>query len=104
MTIVVTESARADLQETLRFYPAPSRSSDVLSSASERGTRHLEQWPYTGHRRRDLTRADVCFWFEEPFFFVIQIRQDTLFIIAFLHSAHNIPPLLRRRLSKKDHP
>jgi plasmid stabilization system protein ParE len=104
MTIVVTESAKADLRETLNFYRAPSRASDELSYLFARGARHLEQWPYTGHRRRDLTKADVCFWFEEPYYFVIQIRQDTLFIVAFLHSARNIPPLLRRRLIRKHNP
>lgn len=104
MTIVVTESARADLQGILSFYRAPGLASDELLSAFERGAHHLRQWPFTGHRRRDLTKADVCFWFEDPSYFVLQVKQDTLFIVAFLHSARKIPPLLRRRLGKKDHP
>lgn len=66
MTILVTESAKNDLREILTFYRAPSSASDELSFTFERGIQHLRQWPLTGHRRRDLTKADVCFWFEDP--------------------------------------
>ncbi len=100
MTIVLSESARSDLQETLTFYRAPSRAADVVSYTFERGTNHLQKWSYTGHRRRDLSKADVCFWFEEPYYLVFQIKDNTLFIVAFLHSARNIPPILRQRLRK----
>jgi plasmid stabilization system protein ParE len=100
MAIVLSESARSDLRETLSFYRAPSRASDALSYTFERGASHLEKWPYTGHRRRDLSKADICFWFEDPYYFVFQIKGDTLFVIAFLHSARNIPPILRKRLKQ----
>jgi plasmid stabilization system protein ParE len=101
MTIVVTDSARSDIREILAFFRAPSRASDELSYTFERGIQHLKQWPFTGHLRRDLTKADVCFWFEDPYYFVLQIKEDTLSIVAFLHSARNIPPILRQRLKRK---
>jgi plasmid stabilization system protein ParE len=79
MTIVLSETARCDLRDTLSFYHAPSSAADALSYTFERGARHLERWPYTGHRRRDLSKADVCFWFEDTYYFVFQIKGDTLF-------------------------
>jgi plasmid stabilization system protein ParE len=98
MRIVMSTNARADLRETLNFYRAPSQLADAFSYAFESGVRHLRQWPYTGHRRRDLVKEDVCFWFEDPFFLVIQITDETLSIIAVLHSSRDVSRILRQRL------
>ncbi len=104
MRIVMAESARADLRETLSFYRAPSHLADMFAFTFESAVQHLRQWPYTGHRRRDLTKADVCFWFEDPYFFVFHIDGNTLSIVAILHSARNVarvlPPRLRKPRSK----
>lgn len=99
--VKLSASVKADLSEALAFYRAPSRMADAVSYTSERAARHIERWPYSGHRRRDLSKADICFWFEDPYFLVFLIKGDTLFIVAFLHSARNIPPILRNRLKRK---
>jgi plasmid stabilization system protein ParE len=100
MRIVLSETAKTDIQETLSFYRAPSQLADVFSYTFEAGARHLEQWPYTGHRRRDLTKADVCFWFEDPYLLIFQISGETLSIVAILHSSRNVVRILRQRLRK----
>lgn len=97
MRFVITDTARADVLETMTYYRAPSQTADALSSVFYSGIRHLRKWPYTGHRRRDLTKEDVCFWFEAPYLFVIKIEDDVFFVVAVLHSSRNVARVLRQR-------
>ena len=98
MTVRFTETAEDDLRANLDFYQAPSSAGDGFNALVRRAVGHLATWPFTGHRRRDLTKRDVCFWTEDPFYFVVSISNDTLTIVAVLHASRNVASLLRKRL------
>lgn len=100
MQIVLAENARADLHEILVYYRAPSHMGDEFNALFASAVTHLERWPYTGHRRRDLTAADVCFWYEAPHYFVFQISNEQHSIAAILHSSRNVARVLRQRFRK----
>lgn len=93
----IADAAFADVQEILYFYRAPSALGDAFNRDIQDAISHLRQWPYTGHRRRDLTSKDVCFWFFAPYFLVVQVQDDFLSIVAVLHSSRNIARVLRKR-------
>jgi plasmid stabilization system protein ParE len=97
MRLVLALTARKDIQEIMTYYRAPSRMGDEFNALFAVAVEHLGRWPYTGHRRRDLTKADVCFWFEEPYLFAFQINGDQLSIAAILHSSQNVARILQQR-------
>lgn len=101
MRVEVTAAASADIRETMRFFAAPSRKADEFSVTVHSALAHLKQWPYTGHRRRDLTQDDVCFWTEDAYLFVLKIENNILWIVAVLHSKRNVARLLRQRFSAR---
>jgi plasmid stabilization system protein ParE len=101
MQVEFTATAEEDLMETLHFYRAPSAMGDSFNAMVADVVAYLTQWPYTGHRRRDLTREDVCFWTENPYLFVLQIRGEVLTIVAVLHASRNVARILRKRLQAK---
>jgi len=101
MQVEFTATAEEDVIETLHFYCAPSAMGDSFNTMVADVVRYLTEWPYTGHRRRDLTREDVCFWTENPYLFVLQIRGEVLTIVAVLHSSRNVARILRKRLQAK---
>ncbi len=98
MRVELAEAATEDVEQTLLFYKAPSQPADLFSSAFESATLHLRLWPYTGHRRRDLTQEDVCFFAADPYLIVFRIRRYLLSIVAVLHASRNTARILRRRL------
>ena len=97
MRVTVSHTARRDIQQTLVYYRAPSQMGDEFDALFHEAVEHLRQWPYTGHRRRDLTTADVCFWFEDPYFFVFRVVSEELSLAAILHSSRNVAEILRHR-------
>lgn len=62
MTIVVTESARDDLRETLFFYRAPSRASEELSSSSSVASVISINGPSLA-TAAGTSPKPMCFWF-----------------------------------------
>jgi len=100
MQVRFAETAERDLIETLAYYQAPSAMGDGFNAVIALAIKHLTEWPYTGHRRRDLTKANVCFWFEDPYLLVFQVSGETLSIVAVLHSSRNVARILRQRLRK----
>jgi plasmid stabilization system protein ParE len=97
----VAEAAKADVSGTLAFHNAPSRHSALFSLALSQAIRHLSQWPKTGHRRRDLTSQDLCFWTFDDYYIVFRLRTDLLSIVAILHTSRNVARILRSRLRKQ---
>jgi len=93
----IADAAFADVAEILQFYRAPSALGDTFNRDLGGAIHHLRQWPYTGHRRRDLTKKDVCFWFFDPYFLVVRVGDDLLSIVAVLHSSRHIARILRKR-------
>jgi hypothetical protein len=93
-------TAEQDMVETLSFYRAPSAMGDAFNATVAETVEHLHEWPYTVHRRRDLTDKDVCFWHESNYLFVLAIREEVLNIIAVLHASRNIAHILRKRLKQ----
>jgi len=59
MDLVFAHSARADVQEILAFYHAPSASAGEFGVLIQAAGKHLSQFPYTGHRRRDLEQISA---------------------------------------------
>ena len=100
MQVRFAETAERDVIETLAYYQAPSAMGDGFNAIIAIAIKYLAAWPFTGHRRRDLTKADVCFWFEDPYLLVFQINGETLSIVAVLHSSRNVVRILRQRLRK----
>jgi plasmid stabilization system protein ParE len=100
MRVRFTDSAEQDLLETLAFYRAPSAMGDHFNVIVAATVEYLAQWPYTGHRRRDLTAKDVCFWHESNYLFVLAIRGEQLTIVAVLHASRNIARILKKRLKQ----
>ncbi len=100
MLVRVTETAEQDILETLHFFRAPSAMGDSFQALVAEAGRHLRQWPYTGHRRPDLTDKDVCFWTEGNYLFVLAIRGEELSILAVLHSKRDVAKILRKRLRR----
>lgn len=96
----IAEAAKADVKETLSFYRAPSRLGDEFSSNLRMAITHVRAWPNTGHRRRDLTKEDVCFWTFEPYYLVIQVSDQLLSVVAVLHTSRNIARILKGRLKR----
>src|SRR5665213_2853348 len=100
MRVLFTATAEQDLIETLTFFRAPSAMGDDFNATVAFAVAHLRQWPYTGHRRRDLTRRDVCFWYEKPYLVAIQISGETLTIVAVLHGSRDMSRVLKKRFKK----
>ena len=100
MRIVVSDTAKQDLVETLHFLNAPSARGKVFNDTVDEALRHLRRWPYTGHRRRELTKRDVCFWTEGDYHFVLSIRDEVLTVIAVLNAKRDIARILRKRLKR----
>ena len=94
----VAQAALEDISDILSYYGAPSSAADAFSDGFTDQVQHLRQWPYTGHRRRDLTGTDVCFWQFDPYLIVFNIQDELLSVVAVLHSARNIRKILRKRL------
>jgi plasmid stabilization system protein ParE len=101
MQVEFTATAEEDVVETLHFYRAPSAMGDSFNAMVAATVSYLTEWPYTGHRRRDLTKADVCFWTESPYLFVLQIRGEVVTIVAVLHSSRHAARILRKRLKQQ---
>jgi plasmid stabilization system protein ParE len=93
----IADAGLADVEEILQFFRAPSGLGDAFNRDIGDAIHHLRQWPYTGHRRRDLTKADVCFWFFDPYFLVVRIDNNLLSIVAVLHSSRHIARILKKR-------
>ena len=104
MIVELTESARRDLGDAVLFYQAPSPLADLFLSTIESALLHLQQWPYTGHRRRDLTKEDLCFFSAYPYLLAFRVRGELLSVIAMLHAARNISRELRRRIRWQEEP
>jgi plasmid stabilization system protein ParE len=98
MQIRVTDTAEQDLLDTLDFYRAPSAMGDAFNALVMEATKHLHSYPRSGHRRRDLTKKDVCFWNEGFYLFVFSIQEEVLSIVAVLHTSRNAARILRQRL------
>ena len=95
---VTTHAATEDIREILSFYRSPSRLGDEFYNSLSAAVEHLRLWPYTGHRREDLTKRDVCFWYFDPFYLVLHVQPELLTIIAVLHHRRNVARILRKRL------
>jgi plasmid stabilization system protein ParE len=100
MTVRFTATAEQDMVETLNFYRAPSAMGDAFNAAVLGAVSHLKDWPYSGHRRRDLTKEDVCFWHESNFLFVFQLQNDTVYIVAVLHASRHVAKILHKRFKQ----
>lgn len=48
-----------------------------------------------GHRRLDLTDRPVLFYVKHNYYVVHRIRDDALEVVRVLHTARDIPPILR---------
>jgi plasmid stabilization system protein ParE len=96
----IARAAQEDVQQILHFYRSPSASSDVFNFRLQQEIAYLRQWPFTGHRRRDLTSKDVCFWYFEPYFLVIHLQPGLLSIVAVLHASRNIARILKKRFTR----
>jgi plasmid stabilization system protein ParE len=94
----LADAAQADIQETLAFYRAPSRLGDEFSGDLRGAIMHLREWPFTGHRRRDLTKADVCFWTFGFYYLVVRVSDGMLSIVAVIHTSRNVARILKNRL------
>ncbi len=101
MQVQVSETARQDRDQVLRFLQAPSDAADLFIRDIALGVRHLEKFPDTAVRRRDLTSYDVHFWYVAPYFLVVTRAPELTNLIAILHSSQNIRRELRKRLGKK---
>jgi len=97
MKILFTNTAEQDLVETLNFFRAPSAMGDIFNATIATAVSHLAQLPYSGHRRRDLTIEDVCFWHEKPYLLVLQIKGSTLTVVAVLHGSRHIARIFKKR-------
>jgi plasmid stabilization system protein ParE len=93
-----THAANEDLREILAFFGAPSPTANDFNRDLFEAVDHIRRWPYTGHRRRDLTKRDVCFWYFAPYFVVFHVAPELLTIVAILHSSRHIARVLRKRL------
>ena len=101
MKVEFAPSAVSDLRDIERFLHSPSRASAEFSAIIHHGVQHLAQWPGTAVRREDLSTADVLFWFESPYFFVLREQPNRLMIVAVMHASRNIRRELRKRLRKE---
>jgi plasmid stabilization system protein ParE len=99
MRLQIAEVAAADVREILNFYWSRA-AADNFNRGLDDNLHYLRQWPYTGHRRRDLTRHDVCFWLFDPYLIVLTIRADMLSVVAVLHSSRDVARILRGRLKR----
>jgi plasmid stabilization system protein ParE len=68
MRLKIAEAASEDVRSILHFCRSPSATADAFSKGLDSELLYLRQWPYTGHRRRDLTKEDVCFGSSPPTF------------------------------------
>jgi plasmid stabilization system protein ParE len=100
MRLKIAEAASEDVRSILHFYRSPSATADAFSKGLDSELLYLRQWPYTGHRRRDLTKEDVCFWLFAPYLLVLQIRGNLLHVVAVLHSSRHVARILRKRLKQ----
>ena len=100
MKVIFTATAEQDLRETMDFYLAPSALSDSFNRMVAQVVDYLGNWPYTGHRRRDLTERDVCFWHENHFLFALHIRDEAASIVAVLNASRDVATILRKRFKR----
>jgi plasmid stabilization system protein ParE len=100
MRLQIAQVAAADVREILGFYRSRT-AADNFNGGLDDNIRYLRQWPYTGHRRRDLTPEDVCFWLFDPYLLVFTIRDDLLSVVAVLHSARDVALILRKRFNQR---
>jgi plasmid stabilization system protein ParE len=96
----VVRAADDNVREIVHFLRAPSGLADTFNRDLYQAISHLRQWPYAGHRRRDLTKDDVCFWYFEPYFLVVRVKDDMLSIVAVLHGSRNVARILRKRFKQ----
>ncbi len=100
MRLQVSETAQQDRDEALGYLQAPSNAADFFIRDITLAIRHLETFPDTAVRRRDLTAYDVRFWYVAPYFLVVTRAPDMTNLVAILHSSRNIRRELRKRLEK----
>lgn len=96
-----TDAAREDLADVAHFLDSPSQRAAEFTFDLFEAINHLRRWPYTGHRREDLTKHDVCFWPFAAYYIVVHVEPNLLTVIAVLHHRQNIARLLRKRLAPK---
>jgi plasmid stabilization system protein ParE len=100
MQVVFAYAARSDIQDILAFYRSSSASAGEFGALIQTAGDHLSHFPYTGHRRRDLTQANVCFWFADPYLLVFEVGNDMLSIVAVLHSSRHVSKILLKRFKR----
>jgi len=96
---VVSPNAADDLED-IWLYLAEKASEEVAERTIEKivqGFAKLADDPGIGHRRKDLTRLPLHFFFVEPYLVVYQRDHSPLAIHAVLHGARDVRKILRKR-------
>jgi len=97
--ILATQAVR-DLVEIWRFLKkeAGQQTADRVETAIRKKFAQLAAFPNAGHRRRDLTAADVRFFPVYAYLIVYRPETKPLQIVSVLHASRDIARILRKQL------
>ena len=95
---ILARAAR-DLVDIWRYLKKESseETADRVESVIRSKFFYLSQFPGGGHRRQDLTSADVLFFSVYSYLIVYRPETKPLQIVAILHSHRNVAKLLPKR-------
>jgi plasmid stabilization system protein ParE len=98
---VLTATARRDLEEIWKYIARDSVDyADLVEEAVYAACRFAAANPELGHRRRDVTKADVLFLAVrgyEVYSIAYLADSDPLTVVRVVHGARDLPRLFRRR-------
>ncbi|WP_419804482.1 type II toxin-antitoxin system RelE/ParE family toxin [Terriglobus sp.] len=98
--IEVTRQARLDRDEIIDFYGENSYGANRFIEQVNDAFMHLQRWPDSAGQHPHITKRHVRFWLIDPYYIVLLRKQDTLIIIAILHTSRSISNELRSRLTE----
>ncbi len=92
------EAAR-DLVQIWRYLKKESsqETADRVESVIRDKFKHLAEFPHAGHKRRDLTEANVRFYPVYSYLIVYRPEFSPLQIVSVLHTSRDVPRILAQR-------
>ncbi len=99
MKIAFTSAATSDLEQIVDFLCELGGSAAIFIDEVEHAIAHLARWPDTGTRREHLgSDARLRFWLIDPYQIAYIREPDGLLIVAVIHTARDMSPILLSRL------
>ena len=89
---LLTDAAKSDIREIIAYIRPRSRQAATqvrqkLKAACEK----LAAFPYLGHRRDDVPRADLRFWSVYSYLIVYRPDHRPIEVVRVLHGAQDVP-------------